>query len=45
MNTQLTDDELFQQIRESLLDDWDGSEDELNREAEFIFEEKYGYEY
>jgi len=38
------EEELFQQIREELMnDDFDGSEDELNREAEAIFEERYGY--
>jgi hypothetical protein len=40
------DDVKFQAIREELMDDdWDGSEDELNREAESIFKERYGYEY
>lgn len=40
------DDERYQAIREELLnDDWDGSEDELNREAEDIFYERYGYHY
>lgn len=42
----VSDDDKFQSIREELMDDdWDGDEDELNREAEDIFEERYGYSY
>lgn len=40
------DDANYQTIRQELMDDdWDGSEDELNREADSIFLERYGYEY
>lgn len=38
-------DRKYQAIREELMEDWDGNEDELNREAEEIFRERYGYDY